>query len=401
MTEQPDRPAYSLDPGPPPEASRFLRNKGFRPAFAWLDVEPEEHAVSFTVAKVMELDLLEAMRGEVQKVKDEGLPFDAFVKSWRANPKLTDWWGKRQMEDPLTGELVDAQLGSPRRLKTIYDANLRSARAAGQWERIERTKAAFPFLEYRLGPSEHHRPHHQDKAGLILPVEAAFWDEWMPPNGWGCKCWVRQVTKAEAKRRGVSESPEVPDKIWENKRTGDRRLVPEGIDPGWERNPGKLRLQAVEALLNDRLDVAHPDIARVAIRDIATSWRAERVMRGEGVGSVPVAILPSDVAKAVGMTRRVVSTTAAYGQKFLDKKRKISTETLELLADALESGTLLIEAGSDTKSLLVISRGEKPWLFALKLLPDAGEIWIRTIHQLKPSKLARLLADPAVSALRQ
>ncbi|EGJ20108.1 F protein [Cereibacter sphaeroides WS8N] len=397
----PDRPGYSFDPGPPPEASRYLRNKGLRPAFSFMDVEPEEHAVAFCVAKVMELDLAEAMRGEVQKALDQGLPFEAFMKSWRSNPKLADWWGRREMVDPVTGERVEAQLGSPRRLRTIYNANLRTARAAGQWERIERTKAAFPFLEYRTGPSETHRKHHLAKAGLILPVDAAFWDEWMPPNGWGCKCWVRQVTAAEAKRRGISAEPEVPDAVWENERTGERRIVPQGIDPGWQRNPGKLRLQNMEAVLVDKLE-ALPEAARAAaIRDIATSWRAERVLKGQAPGAVPVAVLPADVAAAVGMSRRVIRTTSDYGRKFLDKEREVTTATLLALTEALESGTLLIERGKDSDSLLVISRGEAPWLFALKLLPGSGEIWVRTMHRLKAAKLRRLMSDDAVTVLRE
>ncbi|MCA3460466.1 MAG: head morphogenesis protein, partial [Rhodobacter sp.] len=280
MTDHPDRPGYSFDPGPPPEASRFLRNKGLRPSFSWLDVEPEEHAVAFAVAKVAELDLLEAMRAEVQKALDEGLPLATFQKNWRANPRLAEWWGRRVMEDPLTGEMVEVQLGSPRRLKTIYDANLRTARAAGQWERIERTKGAFPFLEYTLGASEQHRPHHADKEGLILPVDSPFWDEWMPPNGWGCKCKVRPVTRREAERRGISATPDIPDRKVVNKRTGDVQLVPVGIDPGWQRNPGKLRRQAAEGLLRDRLEGAPEAVVRAAVKDVATSWAAERVLKG-------------------------------------------------------------------------------------------------------------------------
>ncbi|PTE15941.1 phage minor head protein [Pseudogemmobacter blasticus] len=324
--EYPDRPGYSFNPGPPPEASRFFRNKGLRPAFSWEDVEPEEHAVAFTVAKMTELDLLEAARDEAQKALDAGVPLEAFQKSWRTNPKLADWWGRREMEDPLTGEIVDAQLGSPRRLKTIYDANLRSARAAGQWERIERTKAAFPFLEYRLGPSETHRPHHADKAGMILPVDSPFWEEWMPPNGWGCKCWVRQVTKAEAGRRGVSDMPDVQDRIWQNKRTGDRQLVPVGIDPGWQRNPGKLRLQNMEAMLKDRL-LALPEAARrAALRDIATSWRVARLATDpSSVGNAPVGLLPAEFAEAAGTNLHLVEFSNitrdhVFGQ---DKARRV------------------------------------------------------------------------------
>lgn len=311
MTEFPDRPGYSFNPGPPPEASRYLRNKGMRPAFSWADVEPEEHAVAFTVAKAMELDVLAAIRGEVQKALDEGLPFATFKKNFRANPALAEWWGQREMVDPLTGERQLVQLGSARRLRTIYRANLRSARAAGQWERIERTKEAFPFIEYRLGPSEHHRPHHEAKAGMILPVESPFWDEWMPPNGWGCKCWVRQVTKAEAKRRGVSTTPDVPDVIVENQRTGERQLVPQGIDPGWQRNPGKLRRQTMEALLNGKLEAVPVEVAQAAARDIATSWRVQRIMAG-GVGVAPVAVLPDALHAELGRMLHVSEVTRTH-----------------------------------------------------------------------------------------
>lgn len=305
MSDPQDRPGYSFNPGPPPEASRFLRNKGLRPAFSFEDVEPEEHAVSFTVAKAMEYDLLAAMKSEVQKAMDEGLPFEAFQKSWKSNPKLADWWGKREMVDPLTGETKLVQLGSPRRLRTIYNANIRSARAAGQWERIQRTKAAFPYLEYRTGPSEKHRPEHLAKAGLIIPVDSPFWDEWLPPNGWGCKCWVRPVTKAEAARRGVSVVPEVPDTVYENGRTGVVQIVPQGIDPGWQRNPGRLRMEGMEALLVDKLEQL-PDAARqTALRDIATSWRVQRIMDG-APGRAPIGLLPPEIATQAGLADRMI-----------------------------------------------------------------------------------------------
>lgn len=305
MSDHQDRPGYDFNPGPPPEASRFLRNKGLRPGFSWEDVEPEEHAVAFTVAKAMELDLLEAMKAEVQSALDNGLPFEAFQKSWRSNPKLAEWWGKREMTDPLTGETKLVQLGSPRRLRTIYNANIRSARAAGQWERIQRTKGAFPFLEYRTGPSENHRPHHLAKAGTILPVDSSFWDEWMPPNGWGCKCWVRQVTKAEAARRGVSTEPAVDQTVVENRRTGEVQIVPQGIDPGWQRNPGRLRLQGMESFLADKLDELPEAARQVALRDIATSWRVQRIMDG-APGRAPVGQLPVQIAAEAGLDDRMI-----------------------------------------------------------------------------------------------
>jgi len=271
-----DRPSYSFRPGPPPEASRFLANKGWQPAFSWRDVEPEEHAVSFTVAKAMQMDVLSDIRGEVQRALDEGVPFEEFQRTLRPRLERLGWWGRREMVDPATGLTETVQLGSPRRLRTIYRANLRAARAAGQWDRIERTKEARPYLVYRLGPSERHRPEHAAKEGLVLSVDDPFWDRWMPPNGWDCKCWVRQISREEGERLGVDDSPEVPVRRVVNRRTGEVRDVPRGIDPGWERNPGAQRVRAAIDFLDGRLRSAPPEVARVAERDLQSGWMAER-----------------------------------------------------------------------------------------------------------------------------
>lgn len=388
MTDFPDRPGYSFDPGPPPEASRFLRNKGMRPAFSWADVEPEEHAVAFTVAKAMDLDVLEAIRGEVQKALDEGLPLATFKKNFRANPALSQWWGKREMVDPVTGELIEAQLGSPRRLKTIYNANLRSARAAGQWERIERTRSAFPYLEYRLGPSEHHRVHHQDKAGMILPVESAFWDEWMPPNGWGCKCWVRQVTKREAARRGISTTPDVPDRVWTNERTGEKAIVPEGIDPGWQRNPGKLRREAMEGMLRGKLESAPANVQAAALRDIATSWRTQRILSEGAPGIATVAAVPSQLSQHLDASTNLVAISRDTADKQLRRHPEVLTNDYAKLADLMLEGKVLLQ---DKRNLVFLSHDELPWIAVIKRTIKGDELFLTTFYRASSSRYVRRL----------
>lgn len=396
-----DRPGYSFNPGPPPEASRFLKNKGLRPAFSWLDVEPEEHAVAFTVAKAMQIDVLTAIREEVQRAIDDGVPLAQFQKALRPRLEKLGWWGRGEMVDPATGDPREVQLGSPRRLRTIYNANLRSARAAGQWERIERTKKLLPYLEYRLGPSERHRPHHAIKEGLVLPVDDPFWDEWMPPNGWGCKCWVRQITKAEAERRGVDTAPRLLKRRVLNRRTGEMKEVPEGIDPGWERNPGKLRLQALEAVLNGKIAALPREVARVVAHDVATSWRAVRVLRGEAPGAVPIAVLPPELADAIGAGTSIVQTTSSYGEKFIEKQRGVTTEHLLMLAEAAETGEVLIVPRDGVSDIYLVSAGEKPWIFILKALPSARELWVRSIYPLKPGRLKAIRTIAGVRTFRR
>jgi len=241
-------------PGPvPEEAQAYFRQKGWKVSFDWRDTWRQEHAAAFTVAKAMRFDVLSTIRFEVDRAIRDGLTLDQFKKELTPRLQRLGWWGRKDMVDPATGAKVDAQLGSPRRLKTIYRANLRTARAAGQWDRAQRTKRALPYFKYLLGPSEEHREEHVALAGTILPVDAPFWDTHFPPNGWGCKCHVRQITQREADRSGgVSQTPQIPTTTWRNKRTGKVERLPQGIDPGWDTNAGKARFQAVDKSLAEK-----------------------------------------------------------------------------------------------------------------------------------------------------
>lgn len=202
------------------------------------------------------------MREALQRALDEGQTFETFRANLKPRLVAKGWWGRAEVAGP-DGETREVRLGSTRRLRTIYRANMRSARAAGQWARIERTKAALPFLLYQLGPSEVRRPHHQAKEGWVLAVDDPFWDEWFPPNGWGCKCWVRQITRAEAERRGITGAVNIPRRRVVNPATGEMLDLPAGLDPAWRANPGKVRLAQAQALLEDRLAALAPEAAAV------------------------------------------------------------------------------------------------------------------------------------------
>ncbi len=379
MADPSDKPGYSFDPGPPPEASRFLANKGMRPSFSWQDVEPEEHAVAFTVAKSTGFDILGDVRGALQEALDEGLPFAEFQK--RLRPKLEEkgWWGKAKATDPLTGEVKPAQLGSPRRLKTIYRANLRTARAAGQWERIERTKHVMPYLQYNLGPSERHRPHHEAKAGLVLPVDDPFWDGWMPPNGWGCKCWVRQISPREAAELGVNESPVIDLVKKVNARTGEVRWVPDGVDPGWERNPGKLRLQAVEQLLEGKLAHMPQDMATAALKDMATSWRARRVLAEGAPGTVPVSVMPDDLGAVLETDARLVKLSAETVVKQQRSHADLTPEAYASLSELITRGKVL--RVNPHKLMFIENVDELPAVAVIKVTADLNELFLVSFYK--------------------
>ncbi|KQI66999.1 hypothetical protein AN189_17880 [Loktanella sp. 3ANDIMAR09] len=400
MAETDDRPGYSFDPGPPPEASRFLANKGWQPAFSWLDVEPEEHAVAFSVAKATSLDVLGDIRAELQTALDDGLAFAEFQKRLRPRLQARGWWGTQAVTDPATGETAPAKLGTPRRLRTIYDANLRSARAAGQWDRIQRTKAALPYLAYRLGPSERHRPHHAAKEWLVLPVDDPFWQTWYPPNGWGCKCWVMQISRSRAEELGIDDSPEIDTREWLNNRTGETKMVPVGIDPGWDRNPGAMRQAAMMRLLEGRVANLSEPQARAAVRDMASSWLVQRVLAGRSGARVSIGIMAPDIADAIGNPARLVRITDAAGQKVGTKNTPVTTAVMARVSDAIAEGPMAWDRREGRDDLLIFVDGPEPWHVVLKNLTRIGELWVRTIHRTTRRKWEADLSRDGVEVLR-
>ena len=220
------------------EALKHLKGKRSHISFAWQDTASYEHAVSFTVAKMMDEDMLGETRAAVTDALANGTDFATFQKRLKPYLMARGWWGQAVMGDPDTGEIQKVQLGSTRRLRTIYHTNLHTAYAAGQWERIQRNKKLFPYLKYIPSDAAEPRESHKPFYGMVLPVDDPFWSTHFPPNGWGCKCNVRALTREQAEKTGISKSPVLKDVEHINTRTGEVEYYPEGVNPSFAHNPG-------------------------------------------------------------------------------------------------------------------------------------------------------------------
>lgn len=232
-----------LQPLPHREAIEYFRSKGYAPQlqrFHHLDHYRQEHARNFVVAKAMRDDALATIRNHLQEALEDGRTLQQFQAELKPELQKAGWWGKSIERDPATGELQEVQLGSMRRLRTIFDTNMRTAHAAGHWARIQRTKRALPYLEYVQIERPSKRHDHARFHGLIRPVDDPVWQRIYPPNGWFCGCTVLQRTAGQLARAGKEVSPpfdldEVP---WTNKRTGEVTALPRGVHPGFDTNPG-------------------------------------------------------------------------------------------------------------------------------------------------------------------
>lgn len=227
-------------------------------SFDWRDVWQKQHATGFVVAKAMREEILHILHDGIDEALREGTSLQAFKAKVRPLLEDAGWWGKTMLRDPKDGTLKNVQLGSPRRLDMIYRQNLMSSYAAGKWEGIDKNKEAFPFLEYVDVGDERVRHEHRMLSGIIKPVDDPFWNQYAPPNGFGCRCDVRQISRRKMERRGLKVSSEADmalrgankTKLWKNNRTGLLSRVPAGINPAFAYNVGRERLKAVAPYLD-------------------------------------------------------------------------------------------------------------------------------------------------------
>ena len=250
--------------GPPPkEAVDYLRHKGVRAGYDYREIWREEHAIAFTVANMMKLDMLEDVQASITKAQEEGWPAERWKKEMAEEMAKRGWWGRRGPPDPNDPkDAADAKRYMSRRLDIIWRVNTRQAAQAGVWERGQRSKS-HPYVLYRVGPSKKHRDQHLAWDGVLLSKDDPFWAVANPMNGWGCKCYTRFVSRAQYERylrdkipdppqgdatpkgrkKVTTDSPNLKVRRYKNDETGTMHTGFEGIDDGFERNPGVGRME--------------------------------------------------------------------------------------------------------------------------------------------------------------
>ena len=81
-------------------------------------------------------------------------------------------------------------LYNKRWLQTEYNQTVANALSAQKYEEYIANKRIYPNLTYHAVHDERTRETHRAWDGLTLPVEHSFWQTHLPPNDWGCRCYV-------------------------------------------------------------------------------------------------------------------------------------------------------------------------------------------------------------------
>ncbi|MFB9968974.1 phage minor head protein [Pseudoroseomonas cervicalis] len=210
------------------EAISFFAGKVGVTTESWSDVWRDAHTRAFMVAGAASDALVGDFQAEIAKAVAGELPFAEFRKRFDAIVERHGW----------------THNGTPGwRARVIYETNLSTAYAAGRYaqETDPDVLAVFPYWQYVHSGAAHPRKQHLAWNGLTLAADDPFWTTHYPPNGWGCGCYVRPLSARNLARMGKDgpdRSPDIVMRPWRNPRTGAVSQVPEGVDPGWDYNPG-------------------------------------------------------------------------------------------------------------------------------------------------------------------
>ena len=79
-------------------------------------------------------------------------------------------------------------------LRAEYNHAVHSAQMAVKWHDWEQDGDEYN-LQYRTAGDERVREAHAALDGVTLPPGDKFWDRYLPPNGWNCRCTVVQVLR--------------------------------------------------------------------------------------------------------------------------------------------------------------------------------------------------------------
>lgn len=234
---------------PPERAIEFFRSKGLQVASDWKQVAAATRAGAYSVAAVLKADVLQDIRGAMDKAMTGGQNYADFKRALR--PLLASkGYLTKVAADPATGEVLPGRGVRPWHLDTVFRTNTQSSYMAGRHKAQVENAARRGNWMYVAVIDGRTRQAHRALNGRVFRWDDPVWSVAYPPNGYRCRCRVRALSDAEMQSErlelssgaGRLETVEVDlgprgGKVTVNKyrdpMTGD--LV--GPDPGFDHAP--------------------------------------------------------------------------------------------------------------------------------------------------------------------
>lgn len=179
---------------PPEEAIASLRRRVALTKGEFARLSAKERAQSFTVAGVVDLDIISETLQAITDAIAEGKTYEEFVETIGA--KLEAEWG-------------DSVANPGARLETIFRTNVQSAYAAGRYEQATDpdTLAVRPYWMFSAILDGRTTPVCEAADGTVRPASDAWWHSHSPPCHFQCRSTVITLSEDLAKEEGITHGP--------------------------------------------------------------------------------------------------------------------------------------------------------------------------------------------------
>lgn len=393
---------------PFPEAIEYLRGKSAVDTATWTDIWESEHARAFTVAGATKDNVLTDLHAAITKAIEQGTTLEEFRKDFDAAVARTGW--------PYKG-------GRNWRTRVIYETNMRTAYQSGRYQQLQAIKDRRPYWQYDHSDFvTHPRPEHEAWDGLVLNADDPWWDTHYPPNGWGCRCSVRALSKRDLVRQGKEGPDKAPPLEMEEQTVGVRGAsprtvqVPRGIDPGWGYNVGKQRPgQSIARTMLEQGDADGQELLRSVTTGFKAAGRPEKIPLAKPPKSLGPRLETADeMTKALTEQLGGASKTYRLGDlSFSVDARALAehiaqtgdfgrSEYFPLIDDAMSNpyeawlnfethsrtGETLLKARlikgyalRDGRTLLIVTQARNQYLEAITIMPTGDERYINRQRQ--------------------
>lgn len=246
----------------PTTVYEYMASKKPEIHFDYDEIMHDAHKKAFTIAKMTNLDLLKDMQGSLTKAFKDGIGFEEWKQSVKPILVKKGWLGNVKVKDPNTGEKKEIYVGN-RRLKTIYNTNMRTAYAKARYE--SQMQSLGEYFRYTAVLDGRTRASHRRLHGKTLPKTDPFWDTNYPPNGYNCRCKVQVLTKAECEARGITP-------------LANGSFLPKAAEKDFAYNPGKV--EKIDEIFKDKKDAALQSLtspkAKKALQELLKEFEHER-----------------------------------------------------------------------------------------------------------------------------
>lgn len=381
----------------PEQVVEYFRQKGFTFSWRWQDTLEAAHARAFTVAKAMRLDILQDIWDSLDRAIREGRTFEQFQRELMPTLQTKGWWGKVMVGDGAGGAQT-VQLGSPRRLRTIYDVNLQTANQAGRFKSQWEDRENRPYWMYVAVLDSRTRPLHRALNGKVFRADDPFWLYFYPPNGWRCRCRVRALSAAELAELGLTvESSEGRlsfEDVLLDAKTGETIEVavykgadaagkPFTVSPdaAWNYNPGRAAWQP-------DLDRYDYQVAVKWIEGGLTGPDYQQFFEQKTAGNFPVAVLDNQFQATIGAKSQTVYLSEQTLAKNLVQHPDLSIADYQQLPQIVAAAQLVVQDGD--QSVVFVKRAGKIYHAAIKATRSGESLFLTSFRFTSEADMQRV-----------